>query len=234
MQFLLDPSERRLTRSGRGVAVPAKAWQILLMLVEAGGRLMPHETLRARLWPNIVVEERTLTVHVSTLRKALGDGANVIETVPRAGYRLAVPVHMLSTADSPSQAADATPIVAIRPFSTGALAEPDTYLGVGMADALTTARALGRQLLVLKVDTAQELVAAFSTLLNEHTDALFIHSHPFFDATEINDRLVALTLRNAVPAISSQRAFPAAGGLMSYGADSGEAYRQAGIMRDGY
>ena len=96
-------------------------------------------------------------------------------------------------------------------------------------DALATARALGRQVLVLKVDKAQELDAAFSTLVNEHADALVIGSSPFFDITGINDQLAALSLRNAVPAIYQQRAFPAAGGLMSYGASFDEGFRQAGI-----
>jgi DNA-binding winged helix-turn-helix (wHTH) protein len=110
--FVLDAAERRLTRDGRRVAVPAKAWQILVMLVEAGGRLVPHEAFRAKLWSDVVVEDRTLTVHVSTLRKALGadpvDG--YIETVSRAGYRLAVPVRVLSEADPPPQAVSAPPM----------------------------------------------------------------------------------------------------------------------------
>ena len=91
--FILDTAGRRLTRDGQRMAVPGKAWQILLMLAEAGGRLVSHDTFRARLWPNVVVEDRTLTVHMSTLRKALGDGsASLIETVSREGYRLAAPV----------------------------------------------------------------------------------------------------------------------------------------------
>src|SRR5262252_10745724 len=95
--FLLDPDERRLTRDGRRLPVPGKAWQILVMLAEAGGRLVAHEALRAKLWPNVVVEDRTLTVHMSTLRKALGDGsASIIETVSREGYRLAMPLRVLS------------------------------------------------------------------------------------------------------------------------------------------
>jgi putative ABC transport system substrate-binding protein len=56
-----------------------------------------------------------------------------------------------------------------------------------------------------------------------------LESAPFFDTVAVRDQLVTLTLRNAVPAIYGQRAFPAAGGLMSYGADYDEAYRQAGI-----
>ena len=97
--FILDRAERRLTRDGRRLAVPGKAWQILVLLVEAGGRLVSHKTFRERLWPNVVVEDRTLTVHMSTLRKALGS-SDFIETVSRTGYRLAVPVSVLS--DSPA------------------------------------------------------------------------------------------------------------------------------------
>src|ERR1700675_462992 len=73
------------------------------------------------------------------------------------------------------------------------------------ADALTTARTLGRQVLVLKVDSAPEVNAAFSTRVNEHADALVIASSPFFDTVEINDQLAALTLRNAMPTIYQQR-----------------------------
>jgi DNA-binding winged helix-turn-helix (wHTH) protein/tetratricopeptide (TPR) repeat protein len=140
--FLLEVAERRLTRNGRRVAVPGKAWQILVMLAEAGGRLVSHETLRTRLWPNVVVEERTLTVHVSTLRKTLGSGADVIETVPRTGYRLAVPVRTSTEADRPSSAESPPPDtakIAVRAFSTPGLPEAEAYLGVGIADAVTTA-----------------------------------------------------------------------------------------------
>src|ERR1041384_299793 len=100
--FLLDPAARQLTINGREVATPGKAWQILMLLVEAEGRFVSHETLRATLWPNIAVEDRTLTVHVSTLRKALRDGtfSDYIENVPRAGYRLAASVRILSGPDA--------------------------------------------------------------------------------------------------------------------------------------
>ena len=165
--FFLDPADRRLTRSGRRVAVPAKAWQILLLMAEAGGRLVPHETFRAKLWPDVVVEDRTLTVHVSTLRKALGSGPSddYIETVARAGYRLAVPVRVLSDADPPPQVAgeprqgEAKPL-AVRAFSTGDVAEADTYLGVGIADAVTTALGGVRGLTVSPVGAAEDLAAA--------------------------------------------------------------------------
>lgn len=97
------------------------------------------------------------------------------------------------------------------------------------ADALKTARDLGRELLVSKVDSAQELTDAFLLITNQHPDALLIASSPLFDNIEINDRLAALTLKSKLPAIYQYRAFPAAGGLMSYGANYGEAFRAAGV-----
>ena len=103
--FVLDHAAHRLMRDGRRVAIPAKAWQILLMLVEARGSLVTHEALRARLWPKVVVEDRTLTVHVSTLRKALSEGLpfDVIETVIGTGYRLAIPVHVMKPDEPPTR-----------------------------------------------------------------------------------------------------------------------------------
>lgn len=164
--FVLDPDERSLTRNGRRLPVPGKAWQILLMLAEAGGRLVPHETLRAKLWSNVVVEERTLTVHVSTLRKALGGGlpADFIETVPRAGYRLSAPVHILR--QSPSGPLTEARTLAVRPFSTSDLADSDTYLGIGIADAVTTVLSAVPGLTVSPVEAVKDLAVARSLGVN--------------------------------------------------------------------
>jgi DNA-binding winged helix-turn-helix (wHTH) protein/tetratricopeptide (TPR) repeat protein len=158
--FVLHPAERRLTRSGRRVSVPAKAWQILLMLVEAGGRLVLHDAFRAQLWPNVVVEDRTLTVHMSTLRKALG--SDVIETVSRAGYRLAVPVRVLEEEQALPGAAAGPPIgpvrsLAVRRFATGELAEADSYLGIGIADAVGTALGTVPDLAVSPVGSVEDV-----------------------------------------------------------------------------
>jgi len=143
--FIVEPAEHRLTRDGRKVAIPRKAWQILVLLAEAGGRLVPYEAFRERLWPNVVVEDRTLIVHVSTLRKALGSGsaAAYIETVTGAGYRLAVPVRVLSSSEASSasregsRSAEVRP-VAVRTFATANQSDAEIHLGVGIADALAT------------------------------------------------------------------------------------------------
>jgi DNA-binding winged helix-turn-helix (wHTH) protein/tetratricopeptide (TPR) repeat protein len=144
--FVLDKTEHRLRRAdGTAVPLPGKARQILTLLVEAGGQLVPHEAFRASIWPDTVVEDRTLIMHMSTLRRALGADTpgGLIETVVGVGYRLTAPVRVLATGD-PQLQGDAEPPardvgrVAVRPFSTAGLPEADRYLGVALADALAT------------------------------------------------------------------------------------------------
>jgi putative ABC transport system substrate-binding protein len=88
------------------------------------------------------------------------------------------------------------------------------------------ARALGKQLLILRVSTEGELYTAFATIAEQRAGALVITSDPFFNSR--SDQLVALAARHAVPAIYAQREFAAAGGLMSYGTSLSDAYRRAG------
>ena len=84
-EFLLEPSQRRLTRRGEAVALPPKAYDVLLALVKRRGELVTKRELLDAVWPSTFVEEGILAVHVSGLRRALGEGA--IETVARSGYR---------------------------------------------------------------------------------------------------------------------------------------------------
>ncbi len=92
--FILDTPERRLMRGGERLPVTGKTLDVLRLLVEAEGRLVDRQTFNTQLWPEIVVEDRNLTVHISTLRKVLG--SDCIETVARNGYRLAVPVRAMN------------------------------------------------------------------------------------------------------------------------------------------
>jgi ABC-type uncharacterized transport system substrate-binding protein len=68
---------------------------------------------------------------------------------------------------------------------------------------------------------------AHSRIVEQRVDALVIASLVFFNRNR--DRLIVLTAQHKIPAIFTNREFPAAGGLMSYGADNRDAYRQAGI-----
>ena len=89
-EFTLDVAERQLTRGGISVHLSPKAHDVLALLVGRAGRLVTKNELLARVWPEVFVEEGILTVHVSSLRKALGDQRRLpsyVETVPRCGYR---------------------------------------------------------------------------------------------------------------------------------------------------
>jgi eukaryotic-like serine/threonine-protein kinase len=85
--FRLDPSDCKLLAAGEPVPLTPKAFDLLLLLIENRGRLIEKETLMKRLWPDAFVDEANLANNISLLRKALGDSANMIQTVPRRGYR---------------------------------------------------------------------------------------------------------------------------------------------------
>lgn len=99
--FELYPTERRLCSGGQPVELGARAFDLLLVLVENHGRLVTKTTLLDRVWPRLVVDENNLPAQIASLRRVLGAGA--IRTVPRFGYRLD-----LAVASSASTAAIAT------------------------------------------------------------------------------------------------------------------------------
>ncbi len=98
------------------------------------------------------------------------------------------------------------------------------------AEIAAAAQALGRQLLVFKADSKADIDAAFTTLVSKKAGALDIAAHPFFDDDETIGHIAALSLRHKIPGIFIQRAFPAAGGLMSYGESYAEGFRHAGAL----
>jgi Tol biopolymer transport system component/DNA-binding winged helix-turn-helix (wHTH) protein len=101
--FRLDPGERRLYRDGEVILLPPKEFDLLLLLVRSSGKLMDRETLIKALWPKTVVEEANLNVHISALRKTLGetpDQYRYIETIPRLGYRFITPVIEVNAPES--------------------------------------------------------------------------------------------------------------------------------------
>ena len=96
--FRLDAAERLLMREGEVVALPPKVIETLLVLVEHSGHVLEKDDLISVLWPDTFVEEGSLTRNISYLRKALGEAHAAqpyIETIPRRGYRFAVPVKVL-------------------------------------------------------------------------------------------------------------------------------------------
>ncbi len=104
--FRLDAEERKLSRDGTLITLTPKEFDTLLTLVEAAGRVVSKEELIGRVWPDSYVGDGSLARNISVIRKALGE--DVVETVPRRGYRLAVPVRIgavLDIAVTPTTAA---------------------------------------------------------------------------------------------------------------------------------
>jgi DNA-binding winged helix-turn-helix (wHTH) protein len=89
-EFRLDAMKRRLTRHGEVVPLYSKAFDLLLVMVQNGGRDLTKEALLDTVWPDQTVEESNLTVNMSAVRKALGEKAaqpRYIVNIPGRGYR---------------------------------------------------------------------------------------------------------------------------------------------------
>jgi putative ABC transport system substrate-binding protein len=89
------------------------------------------------------------------------------------------------------------------------------------------ARVLGLEAHVLRASTPSEIDAVFGTLVTLRADALIVAGDPFF--TSQRAQIIALAARDAIPAIYIYREFVAAGGLMSYGTDLADSYRQLAV-----
>jgi DNA-binding winged helix-turn-helix (wHTH) protein/TolB-like protein len=107
-RFRFDPENHLLESDGSPISLTPKAFEILLVLVQNGSRLTTKEELMRKVWPDSFVEEANLTVNISALRRQLGESPNghrYIETVPRKGYRFAVPVSHVEVDDHSAIAA---------------------------------------------------------------------------------------------------------------------------------
>jgi len=82
-------------------------------------------------------------------------------------------------------------------------------------------------LIVLSAGTEADINAAFASLQQQHVGALVVANDPFFGARR--DQLVALAARYSIQAMYWQREYVAAGGLISYGPQFADGYRQAGV-----
>src|SRR5262245_31292730 len=110
----------------------------------------------------------------------------------------------------------------------GLLVNPDNpNAEIDRRELEAAANVLGQKLIVLEASTPEGIEAAFVTMVQQLVGALFIHADAFFASRY--KQLAALTTRHAIPTISHLRDFVMAGGLMSYGADLADGYRQAGV-----
>jgi putative tryptophan/tyrosine transport system substrate-binding protein len=94
-------------------------------------------------------------------------------------------------------------------------------------DVEAAARAMGLQIQFLNASTSREIAAAFANLVRERADAIFVGGDAFFISRRV--QLTTLASRHSIPATYSLRDFAEVGGLMSYGSNLTDAYRQVGV-----
>jgi putative ABC transport system substrate-binding protein len=110
----------------------------------------------------------------------------------------------------------------------GALVNPNFAPAMRQArDIEEAARAIGQRIVVAKASTDNELEAAFASLVRDGVGALLVAADPYFDIQR--DRIVAFAAQRRLPTIYQFREFAAAGGVLSYGQNFAEIYRQSGL-----
>ncbi len=112
-QCEVRPADRLLLRDGAPASLGARAFDLLLCLLERHPHMVSKEEALSRVWPGLVVEENNLSVQVSALRKVLGNQA--IATVAGRGYRFAL--ELAAPAAVPPAPATHRPTIAVLPFS---------------------------------------------------------------------------------------------------------------------
>src|SRR3984885_1181570 len=107
--YVLNPTQRVLLRGDRPVRLGSRAREILICLVERAGCVVSKNELIKRVWPETIVEEGTLRVHIASLRKILGedrDRVRYVENVTGHGYRFVATVTRPGNTPSPPPATE--------------------------------------------------------------------------------------------------------------------------------
>ena len=149
--FSLDTRERLLFRDGSQVALKPKAVDTLLLLLRESPRVVEKKSFMEEVWPDAYVEEGSLTVSISEIRKALGQDPGCqgyIETIPRRGYRFAPEPHR-ERLDGPAvrvaarqsggetdSAATPAGTIAVLPFANHSSDPTLDYLADGFAESI--------------------------------------------------------------------------------------------------
>ena len=108
------------------------------------------------------------------------------------------------------------------------LMDPNSPESVNQSeDVQDAARALGQKLVMLPASTPEAIDLAFASLMQQRAGALLVSGGPSFLTRR--EQLITLAARHKIPTIYPNREYPMAGGLISYGANISDSYRQAGL-----
>ena len=166
-KFVLDPQERVLLADGKPVHLAEKVFDTLLLLIKNNERLLTKDEMMNSIWEESFVEESNLAKNISRLRKILNaDGAQLIETLPKRGYRFRADVREIDgstdllvhrrlrvkvtqTVENDSEppaltnglnssALEEIHSIAVLPFQPLGAKAVDDFFGLGITDALIT------------------------------------------------------------------------------------------------
>src|ERR1700730_12586079 len=87
-EWEVDLARRELRARGVPVPIGGRAFEIIEVLVQSAGELVPKNDLSARIWPGAIVEDNTLQFHISAIRRALGSDREILKTASGRAYRL--------------------------------------------------------------------------------------------------------------------------------------------------
>src|ERR1700721_945800 len=137
--YCLDVPGGTLFREGKRVPLSPKAAELLVALVEAEGSVLTREQLLLQVWPGIVIEEVSLSSHISMLRKSLGtdpNGQDLIEPLANRGYRFAAAVE-LGGFDVPGGGIKRAMLVVL-PFENLSAGDGYDYFSDGLTEEMIT------------------------------------------------------------------------------------------------
>jgi len=103
--FRLLPKQRLLMQADKPVHLGSRAFDVLIALLERPGELVSKEELMAKVWPNTFVGPANLAMHISALRRALGDGRDgnrYVVNIPGRGYRFVAAVTIVEDPPRPA------------------------------------------------------------------------------------------------------------------------------------
>ena len=184
-QVEVRPSERQLLVEGKPAPVGARAFDVLLALIDNRDRVVTKNELFDRVWPGLVVEENNLHVQISTLRKVLG--AQCVATIPGRGFRFTPQLEMSDTAPaSPIPIRNHNLPAQLNSFigREREIAELKALLGTSRLVTLTSTGGTGKSRLSLQV--------AYDLLPDYPGGVWFVELAPVADARLVPQALASL------------------------------------------
>lgn len=186
--FAVDPARRVLMRDKETIPVTARAFDVMLALLDRAGQTVGKEELLRAVWHDTIVEEANLSQHIFTLRKLLGhsDSEPYIATVPRRGYQFVAAVSKLAAATARPPETPARPDLPVRLE----IPLPEASLAIKSTPVVAIARDGSKVVFVANDGNRTRL---YLRHLDDFTAVAIMGteeaSHPFFFARRTLDRL---------------------------------------------